>query len=71
LGGDTDILGNTVPENLGTVEALNRRQLMSDETKAIKERGDTKLSAAILGRHLTVYRQLQNFCVVLKSIFCE
>jgi len=37
------------------MEALNRRQLMSDEPKVMQERGDTELSATILGRHLAVY----------------
>ena len=46
-------------------------QKTTDEPKVMKERGDTELSAAILGRHLTVYKWPRNSCVVLKSLFCE
>ena len=31
-------------------------QNSNDEPKVMKEKGDTKVSAAILGRHLTVYK---------------
>jgi hypothetical protein len=39
-------------------------QNATDETTVIKERGDTELSDAILGRHLTVYKWRRNSCAV-------
>jgi len=43
----------------------------TDEPKLMKERGDTELSAAILGRHPIVYKLPLNSCVISKSLFCE
>jgi len=48
-----------IPENLGIVEALTE-QITTDEPRVKKERGDTELSAAILGKHLTVYKWPRN-----------
>ena len=52
LGETQRFTGNL--KNVGIVEVLNRRQLMSDEPKVMEESGDTDLLAAIFGRHLAV-----------------
>jgi hypothetical protein len=41
------------------------------QQKVLQERGDIKISATILGRHLAAYKWLENFYVVLKSLFYE
>jgi hypothetical protein len=43
----------------------------TNEQKVIKERADNELSAAFLGRLLTVYEWPWNSCVVLNSLFYE
>jgi hypothetical protein len=53
-------------EDSGRIE-----QNVTDEPKAMKKIGETELSVATLGRHLTVHKLPRNFCVVLKSLICE
>ena len=47
----------------------NTEQNATDESKVIKERGETELSAAIFGRHLTIYKWPRKSSVVLESLF--
>ena len=68
-GWHRDLRGNH--KNSGIAEALRRRHPMSNEPKVMQERGDTELSAVIFGIHRTVYKRLQNSCVLLKSLFWE
>ena len=59
------IQGN--PRKFG--DSGSTEQNTTNEPKLMKKRGDTKLSAAVLGKHFTIYKWPRNSCVVLKSLF--
>ena len=58
-----------IPQKFGV--SGSTEQIATDESIVIKERGDTEVTAAILGRHQKAYKWPGNSCVVLKSLFCE
>ena len=59
------------PKKFRDSGSSKQNAMMSDKSKVMQERGDSKLSAVILERHLTVYKWLQNFYAILKSLFCD
>ena len=53
------------------MDSGSTEQNATNEPKVMKERGDTELSAAVLGKNPTIFKWPWNYCLILKSLFGE